>query len=115
MNDWLETTQGANWLADAANALCDGNELKIGGHARVSLADFDEAVQAHAVKNVPDNENWLGQLLIAVADYEHGAAHYAMKRLMGDKSVEDIATELCRPHAAMALAEIIEQNRDEAA
>lgn len=115
MSEWLETTQGANWLHCAADDLCAGRELIINGSPRVSMGDFDAAVQAQAMPNVESNENWLGQLIIAAADYQTGSAKGAAVILMGNKSVYDVAVELCTPHADEALAEIIEQNRPEAA
>lgn len=105
---FLETTTGANWLADAGEQLVNGHDLKIGGKAIVRASDLAGLVAVVAEqRDKEDGGGLLGKLLVAVANYDMGTANSCLKSLMGKSDnplgmVNEIAEDLARPFADAA-------------
>lgn len=95
---WLETTDGANWLHDQANALRHGHDLRIGGKVavryRAFLAEFSQR---------------LGELMAEDWDFELEqalAAGRPPRTTHFEKLAQKVAEEMIAPHAEAALEQL---------
>lgn len=107
---FLDTTEGANWLAHAGETLVYGDDLKIGGRSVVQAYDLSDAVATEAIRRVEDCEDddgMLGQLLVAVANYDIAKASRCLKKLLAPSNhpvsaVNEMAEALAAQHAKAA-------------
>lgn len=107
---FLDTTEGANWLADAGEQLVQGYDLKINGEIVVQAYELSDAVAAEAIRRVEDHEDddgMLGQLLVAVANYDISMAYSCLKKLLAPSNhpmspVNEMAEALAAPYAKAA-------------
>lgn len=112
--EWLETADGANWLDCAATDLLKGHSLQIGRRTPVEVSELDAAVAAEAVRRFQaGDDGMLGQLLLAVDNFDMGAASSCLKSLFHDTRSSSgsvfhaYAVDLIKPHADDAREQMI--------
>lgn len=108
-DDFLDTTEGQNWLHCAADDLVTGRDLKIGGVVRVEsylLADklAGMALAAHET----DQDGALGQILHAVAGGNIDEARRALYMLISKDAIQEAAEEIVAPFVGEYLEAIME-------
>lgn len=110
VDDWLETTEGENWIYDSARQLINGMDLRISGRTVLCCSKLHEAVYEHLMGRIEqDAENLLPQIIIGNM-LGQPEKHLATILAGGEEAVHDIAETLILPFAEFRIQEI----RDEA-
>lgn len=104
---FLETPEGNSWIDDEAEALIDGRDVMIGRKTVVEAYQLSDAVAELAIGK-DDEDGMLGQLLVAVANYDISCASACLNKLLGIGAVTEIAYGLLEPHAEDAKQQMIE-------
>ncbi|WP_431484175.1 hypothetical protein [Pseudomonas solani] len=111
---FLDTTAGANWLAGAAEDLVAGRDLIVGKAVAVRASALSDAVAAEAVRRLGSNqdpEGMLGQLLVAVDNFDISTASACLKSLFHDQRgprgvFQQMASELAAEVADQAAEQL---------
>lgn len=118
---FLDTSTGANWLSDAAETLLNGRDLALCGAVVVHAYELSDAAANEAIRRTKegvDQEGLLGQLLVAVDNYDITTASACLKSLFhdwrGPRGVfHKCGEDLCRPHAERAAEQLRRDNEDD--
>ena len=84
-----------------------GDDVKIGRVTVVGAHEFFAAVTKAAIER-NDSDDFLGQLLVAVSDYDIAKATACLNGLLGTGYITQLAKEMCEPHAEAAKQQMIE-------
>lgn len=119
-HDWLGTVDGDNWVYDATENLVKGDDLKIAGRTVLGTDKLDDALQAHLIERLEqDDDKRLAQLVLAAINGDASLARANAVALLGKPTrhsfseytiAHEIAEDLVRPFAELRLQEL----RDEA-
>ncbi|WP_236209876.1 hypothetical protein [Pseudomonas tohonis] len=119
--DFLETAAGENWLSGAAEGLTLGQDLVAGGVVLVEAGELSDAAAADAIRRVAEGEDadgMLGQLLMAVDNYDIAKASACLKSLFHDQReplgvFHRMARELAKPFADEAAEQLLREQEEE--
>lgn len=108
--EFLETSEGQNWISSAANDLIFGYALKIGGVVVVDPWQLGEKLTAIALAKREEFEDGeLEQMIAFVVAGKIDEAQRALYRLIGKDTINEVAEGLCAPLAD----EYVESMQDE--
>ena len=100
---WIESSEYANWIEDAAKTICEGDDIVIDGKRYnepvYQLSDW-AAEQAVKKYNAGDDEDgMIGQLIISAIAGKAGCAARCARLLVSRDALMEKARELVEPLA----------------
>lgn len=106
---FLDTNEGQSWLDDVAEKLIAGDDVKIDRLTSISAYQLSDAVAEAATNkliNHDDDDGMLGQILVAVANYDIATASGCLQKLLGESFVKNLAIEIAAEFADEHVAEM---------
>lgn len=98
--DFLETTEGENWLYGAGLDLVIGRDLKINGFTCAeSYLLADKLAEMTLAAHESDEDGALGQMLHALAGGNFDMAQRYLYALVSKNVIQQAAEDLCSPFA----------------